>query len=387
MSKGLKFCPIPGPPDMAANEEAIRDLIRKIHINAVLNSDPEAEPTVEQQTPDEEFLKLHRDKSAWNPKRSLIPPTILAFTDELGERLRKEPMTHTGNKDNLTKRERLALKRLKRRNLVIKPADKGSGIVVLTPEQYKEEVLRQLENGAHYQKIDNDQTPAIAKQIQETIQRYVHKGLVSEKVLQKIIPNPYRPAKFYILPKIHKSLTRPPGRPIMSANGHPTEFLSQYIDLHLKPHVPSIPSYIKDTNHLIDILSDIPVSKNARLVTFDVSSLYTNIPQDEAVAAIREFMADKPNPQTADMLAELTKIVLEGNIFEFGTDFYIQVHGTAMGTRMAPNLSNIFMHLLESKNLENAPIKPKIWRRYIDDILAIFECTDDELKEFEQCCL
>ena len=41
------------------------------------------------------------------------------------------------------------------------------------------------------------------------------------------------------------------------------------------------------------------------------------------------------------------------------------------------------MHLFESRHIKNAPIKPKVWKRYIDDILAIFECTDEELKEFE----
>ena len=384
LSKGLKFCPIPGPPKMSENEESIRDLIRKIHINAILkDSGADAEPPLERKTPDAEFLNLHKTKSGWNPKRADVPDDILAFTDELAEQLRKAPINHKGERTNLKKREQIALRKLKRKQVIIKPADKGSGIVIMTVEQYKTEVLRQLKNGAHYRKIENDQTPYVAHQIQEVVKKYVSRGRMDPKVLQKIIPNPYRPAKFYILPKIHKSLTNPPGRPIMSANGHPTEFLSQYIDIHLKRHVQEIPSYIKDTNHLLEMLGKLSVPKDSKLVTFDVSSLYTNIPQNEAIEAVREFMSEKTDPQTAEMLSELTKLVLEGNVFEFGPDFYIQTHGTAMGTRMAPNLSNIFMHLFESKNIPHAPVKPLLWKRYIDDIIAIFTCSTEDLKTFE----
>ena len=386
LSKGLKFCPIPGPPRLAQNEESIRDLVRKIHINAILQKEPDTdtEPTSERFNPDTEFLKLHKGKSGWTPKRHEVPKEILAFTDELADQLRRAPINHKGPRDNLSKREKIALRKIKRKRVIIKPADKGSGIVVMSEDQYKTEVLRQLNNGAHYKKIDSDQTPQIAQTIQETVKKFADKGLLDARIVSKIIPNPYRPAKFYILPKIHKSLNNPPGRPIMSANGHPTELLSQYIDIHLKQHVPGIPSYIKDTNHLLEILKSLKVPDGAKLVTLDVTSLYTNIPQSEAVEAVREFMSQKADPQTANMLAELTKLVLEGNVFEFGPNFYIQTHGTAMGTRMAPNLSNIFMHLFETKHIPNAPIVPIIWKRYIDDILAIFVCDTEELNTFER---
>ena len=36
-------------------------------------------------------------------------------------------------------------------------------------------------------------------------------------------------------------------RPIVSANGHPTEKISEFVDFHLRPHVEALPSQLKDT--------------------------------------------------------------------------------------------------------------------------------------------
>lgn len=52
------------------------------------------------------------------------------------------------------------------------------------------------------------------------------------------------PDKFYLLPKIHKQGM--PGRPIVSVICHPKVKISELIDLHLRPHVDDLPSYLKD---------------------------------------------------------------------------------------------------------------------------------------------
>ena len=53
-----------------------------------------------------------------------------------------------------------------------------------------------------------------------------------------------------------------------------------------------------------------------------------------------------------------------------------------MGTRVAPSYAYIFMHMFETFHLPNAPIQLILWKRYIDDILALFVCTDQQLQEF-----
>ena len=58
-------------------------------------------------------------------------------------------------------------------------------------------------------------------------------------------PDKPKAGRFYLLPKIHK--VNKPGRPIVSANGHPTEKISKFVDFHLRLYVEALPSHLKDT--------------------------------------------------------------------------------------------------------------------------------------------
>lgn len=59
---------------------------------------------------------------------------------------------------------------------------------------------------------------------------------------------------FYALPKTHKCIDNLPSRPIVSGIGSRTSKASNLIDDYLRPHVESLPSYLKDTIHLLTIL-------------------------------------------------------------------------------------------------------------------------------------
>ena len=59
-----------------------------------------------------------------------------------------------------------------------------------------------------------------------------------------------------------------------------------------------------------------------------------------------------------DDLVNLIKLVLTRNNFTFNDEHYLQVHGTAMGTRTAPSYANIFMGRLENRLLERVTIRP-----------------------------
>ena len=93
-----------------------------------------------------------------------------------------------------------------------------------------------------------------------------------------------------MLPKIHK--TGNPGRPIVNGIGSITENISAYVDQEIRHLVPRIPSYLKDTTHLINILLGKKLAPEDILVTIDVKSLYTNIPHSEAIQAINRTLEE-----------------------------------------------------------------------------------------------
>ena len=76
------------------------------------------------------------------------------------------------------------------------------------------------------------------------------------------------------------------------------------------------------------------------------------------------------------------RLVLAKNNFSFLGKHYLQVHGTAMGTRMAPSFACLFMGDLEERMLSEAPCRPWIWWRYIDDVFFIWTRDGSSLNAF-----
>ena len=98
-------------------------------------------------------------------------------------------------------------------------------------------------------------------------------------------PSPRAP-QFYMSPKIHKEVN--PGRPVVSSINCHTTNISKYVDYHLLPIAKKIPSYVKDTNDFTNkINARKSVPKHSYLVTMDVRSLYTNIPNAEGISAVK----------------------------------------------------------------------------------------------------
>ena len=77
-----------------------------------------------------------------------------------------------------------------------------------------------------------------------------------------------------MLPKLHKPNN--PGRPIVNGIGSITEKISAYVDQENRHLVPTIPSYLKDTSHLLQILLGKTLAPGDILVT-KMSSHYTQI--------------------------------------------------------------------------------------------------------------
>ena len=70
--------------------------------------------------------------------------------------------------------------------------------------------------------------------------------------------------------------------------------------------VQCLPTYIKDTNHALKIFDQFQFPAQSKLVfTMDVKSLYTVIPNDEGLRALRHFFDRRTvkEPST-DTLAE-----------------------------------------------------------------------------------
>ena len=160
---------------------------------------------------------------------------------------------------------------------------------------YVNECNRQLNDAKFYRHLDADITNDIAKRVTVYIDKMNADGHIDDETKSYLKPHLPNPGRFYILPKIHKTGNQ--GRPIVSSNSHPTEHISEFVDFHSKPLVNKLPSYVKDTNHFLNILLTLPdLPANSLLVTLDVSSLYTTIPHNEGIDACYHFLSTRNTP-------------------------------------------------------------------------------------------
>ena len=131
-------------------------------------------------------------------------------------------------------------------------------------------------------------------------------------------PNPPRIPEFYILTKIHKPTLV--GRPIISGCDGPTERISSFVDRLIQPIAQQQESYLKDSIDFINFIEKTKLPKNAILASMDVTSLYTNIPQEEGITTVCKAYEDfyqNHLPIPTKFLRQMLCLILKENSFQF----------------------------------------------------------------------
>ena len=192
-----------------------------------------------------------------------------------------------------------------------------------------------------------------------------------------------RTQRFYTLKKLHKD--PPQVRPTVSGCSGPTEAISRIVDHHLQPIVQGTASYLKDTASFLRVINQTPIREEDLLVTIDVKSLYTSIPHDRGIeTACRYLDSHYDNQRLTETMECLMKHILHN--IEFNEHHFAQVKGTATGTRMAPAYAGLFMARLEEDFLaaqdEETHSSLVLWKRFIDDIVAVWRGGMDSLRRF-----
>ena len=237
LSKGLKFVPTPSSVNKARIKEELEIFCRKLRLKWHFRND-EREITINP------FQK----KSKFTPKRS--DAAIEIYLSRLEEEILN--IDTRLNYSNLNKEERKALYSLRdHTSIIIKEADKGSGIVVWDRDDYLEEAKKQLDGKEVYKKVNGEVEGPLIKLIKGVLGNVRKRGDISDKTLDYFLVNNPKLGRFYLLPKIHKRLHDVPGRPVISNSSYYTENISSFVEFHLKPLAQKVQSYIKDTNDFL----------------------------------------------------------------------------------------------------------------------------------------
>ncbi len=397
LEKNFSFCPSPietaNDQIMVGVDKYLRQVKRTVFFNTPKDPIDPSNPFISMLSSQSSSSNANlpfdhsafRNPSNFNPTSEQMP-TLDTYCKTIKHRVYTSP----GNQfrfHNLTVGERQALKELRDNpEIVIKPADKGGLVVVMDTTMYIAEVKRQLANTNHYRPLLVDPTTQHNDKVLKAVNEMLWNGSITEKVADFLVFTKPRTACLYILPKMHKPERPPPGRPIVSANQCPTERISRLVDHILRPYVPFLPSYIRDSPHLIQKIDSLPpLPEGALLVSLDVKSLYTQILTTEAVRVAKATLSTHRStdelPTNLEIL-RLLALVLTCNNFEFNGQHFLQIQGVAMGTGCAPTIANLVMGDFEDKFVYTYPLKPLIWYRFIDDIFMIWTHGPSALNAF-----
>ena len=221
------------------------------------------------------------------------------------------------------------------------------------------------------------------KELVNKLYRSGHIDLMTHKWLTIGLKQPRIP-EFYTLTKIHKET--PVGRPIVSGSSGPTERISSFVDSLLQPVAIKQESYIKDTTDFTNFIENTQIPDNVVLSTLDVSSLYTNIPQEEGIDVVCRYYEDhyeQKLPIPTSDLRELIRLILEENSFISlmkNTSYKLTALLWELKWRSPSPLFS--WRTNEKRLLAASPLKPLVWKRFIDDIFSLWNIPMEEVSIF-----
>jgi hypothetical protein len=204
------------------------------------------------------------------------------------------PSTNTNTNFDMTRGERDAIRELKKNpEVTIFPADKGCPTVFMPTTHYEDKMAAIVHDTTTYRQLPGDPTQKHKKTLGTFILHEVkNRGYITDRIYHGVRPNSDLPPRIQAQPKIHKK--DDPFRPIVVGRGSITEGLSKELTRMIQPTLGRTPYRLKDSKDPKDKIGDMIIPPTHKMVSFDVTNMYTKIPRDEAIKTICNYLLDDP---------------------------------------------------------------------------------------------
>lgn len=255
-------------------------------------------------------------------------------------------------------------------DLCIIESDKGNRTVIMTIEDYDQKMKAMVDDDTIYVKLNRDPTSGYETKNNQIVKRLQNLSLIDDRTAYKLKCNTAVCPRIYGQPKAHKPGL--PLRPVVPNINSPTYQLSKFISNILQNALPS--SYnIRDSFTFAAEINQMKIPANHVMVSFDVKSLFTNIPKELIIQGVFSNW-DKIKKHTQinlDLFQEIVAFCLNTSYFMFRGQVYHQQFGTAMGSPLSPILADMVLDKLI------ATVTPKLdyviffLKKYVDDFFIV----------------
>lgn len=261
---------------------------------------------------------------------------------------------------------------------ICKP-DKGKGFVIMDKQEYISKVEAILNDTTKFTRVLEEAHVAVTK-VEDKLINFLRtlktEGVIPNDTYKQLFPSGSAPGTLYSLPKIHKSLTNTPVRPILSAIGTYNYDLAKFC-VPLLDRLTRNEYTIKDSFDFVSEVTNLNLD-NFILASFDIESLFTSIPLDETIDIITESLFKDSETFNNFNKAQFTKFLnfaVKDSPFYFNGKLYIQKDGMAMGSPLGPTFANCFLCYHETKWVSECPaeFRPVFYRRFVDDTFLLFK--------------
>ncbi|RLU19030.1 hypothetical protein DMN91_009388 [Ooceraea biroi] len=256
-------------------------------------------------------------------------------------------------------------------DLMVTKADKGQVTVIMDRNHYIAQMRRMLEDETTYLRLNKDPSKWVANRIQDLVKGWLALGIIDDRTYGYLRTTNGNIPRCYGLPKVHK-----PGVPlrlIVSAVGSPIYSVVSFLHRVLADSISKPDSYVKDSWNFVSEIVGTTIEPHESMVSFDVVSLFTNVPSELVMRTIRNrwHLIEPTTKFSLDQFLHAINVILTSTSFAFDGQFFDQIFGSPMGSPLSPILADIVLDDLKMSCFPRFDFKIQIFKRYVDDIFTV----------------
>jgi hypothetical protein len=187
-------------------------------------------------------------------------------------------------------------------------------VVIISKEELNKKVERfNTENGLRL--LKKDPTAKFQRNVKDVVKKC--NIIINKSNKYKFIQIKPQAPKLNALIKLHKDNL--PIRPVVNYKNAPPYYIAKFLAKWLKQNMDLPFKYnIDSTIHCAEALKKINIQPTSKIITSDITNLYTSIPSNEVIDLINQKLHEigLDNKNLQDEVIELAKVTIHQNNFE-----------------------------------------------------------------------